>query len=150
MEVSRQMARRQGQVLQGLKPAEFYGAFCGTTEVVPCYKARLKNSARMVGYSEVTPHSDRQKQPQVLHFVQDDTSVGRRGWCWTGIVVGWSPTRQLLSRNLNQHWGHSRSGAWGRFTGISAGSFGQMLIFWQGRKIGQMDHIHPRREKRPI
>jgi len=23
------------QVLQGLKPAEFYGAFCGTTEVVP-------------------------------------------------------------------------------------------------------------------
>jgi hypothetical protein len=24
---------------QGLKPDLFFGAFCGTTEVVPCYKA---------------------------------------------------------------------------------------------------------------
>jgi hypothetical protein len=39
---------------QGLKPAEFYWAFCGTTEVVPCYKARLKNSAWMVGDSDRT------------------------------------------------------------------------------------------------
>jgi len=25
--------------LQGLKPEFFLGAFCGTTEVMPCYKA---------------------------------------------------------------------------------------------------------------
>jgi hypothetical protein len=24
---------------QGLKPDFFWGAFCGTTEVMPCYKA---------------------------------------------------------------------------------------------------------------
>ena len=38
---------------QGLKPGFFLGTFCGTTEVVPCYKARFDGVERQPRHSAV-------------------------------------------------------------------------------------------------
>jgi hypothetical protein len=36
------------EMWQGLKPNFFLGAFCGTTEVMPCYKARFDGVFRQL------------------------------------------------------------------------------------------------------
>jgi len=94
---------------QGLKPTRFLRLF-GTTEVVPCYKT--------LGLDE---HScgcrQRQEQPQILRYAQDDSYFFGTGCAIGNSAVATSSTLSRLSTQRRHALAIRRShrgseGAW--------------------------------------